>query len=456
MPTAAGALPPRGDEPGAPRRRVLLVTSCWSPAMIADMHRARHLAWELPRLGWAVEILAPDRAYLPAPWVDSDSAAFFPDRVPVHLVRPFMTRLFRALRVGNIGWRALVPMRRAGLGLLATGRFDLVYITTTQFPLFLLGPSWLRRAGVPYVLDLHDPCYRDSAGPPAWSARSLKGSLSRRLTRHVEARSVAAAAGLISVSPDYLETLARRYGHRLPVWGGAGRSSVIPFAALPQDFEVGRAGPSQRAATAGRPRIVYVGAGGPLMARAFALLCRVLAILRRDDPEALAGLRIELRGTMSGWRDGDRRHLAEVAEQHGIADLVEEDPRRISYRSSLELLLAADGALVLGVDEAGYTPSKLFSYAFAGRPLLGIFRRDSPAFVATREIPGLASTLWFEDEGEISVIEAVALVRDFLAAARRGTLEDRRSQLEPYLAPAMACRHAELFEVCLSAAKGKD
>ena len=33
--------------------------------MIADMHRARQLAWELPQLGWEVEILSPD-AKLPA------------------------------------------------------------------------------------------------------------------------------------------------------------------------------------------------------------------------------------------------------------------------------------------------------------------------------------------------------------------------------------------------------
>ncbi len=46
--------------------RVLIVTSTYAPAMIADMHRARHLAWELPKLGWQVEILAPDVSFQPA------------------------------------------------------------------------------------------------------------------------------------------------------------------------------------------------------------------------------------------------------------------------------------------------------------------------------------------------------------------------------------------------------
>ena len=37
------------------RRRVLIVVSAWCPAMLADMQRARLLAWELPKVGWDVE-----------------------------------------------------------------------------------------------------------------------------------------------------------------------------------------------------------------------------------------------------------------------------------------------------------------------------------------------------------------------------------------------------------------
>ena len=53
--------------------RVLIVTSTYAPAMIADMHRARQLAWELPKLGWQVEILTPDVSYQPASCRDDDS-----------------------------------------------------------------------------------------------------------------------------------------------------------------------------------------------------------------------------------------------------------------------------------------------------------------------------------------------------------------------------------------------
>ena len=148
--------------------RVLIVTSTYAPAMIADMHRARHLAWELPKLGWQAEILAPDMSYQPISCRDDDSGAFFAPDIPAHHVAEFLPRLCQRIGLGNIGWRALLPMARRGWQLLASKRFDLVYISTAQLPLFLLGPLWRRLTGVPYVLDLHDPGYRDDAEKPSW------------------------------------------------------------------------------------------------------------------------------------------------------------------------------------------------------------------------------------------------------------------------------------------------
>jgi hypothetical protein len=58
-------------------RRVLIVTNAYAPTMVADMQRARHLAWELPRFGWEVEILVPDGAFQPPSCLDRDSDAFF-------------------------------------------------------------------------------------------------------------------------------------------------------------------------------------------------------------------------------------------------------------------------------------------------------------------------------------------------------------------------------------------
>ena len=67
-------------------RRVLIVTSSYAPTMTADMQRARQLAWELPKLGWDVEILSPSTEYQHATCIDKDSAEFFSPHSTAHCV----------------------------------------------------------------------------------------------------------------------------------------------------------------------------------------------------------------------------------------------------------------------------------------------------------------------------------------------------------------------------------
>jgi Glycosyl transferase 4-like domain len=432
--------------------RVLIVTSTYAPAMIADMHRARHLAWELPKLGWQVEILAPDMSYQPASCRDDDSGAFFAPDIPAHQVSAFLPRLFRRIGLGNIGWRALLPTALRGLHLLASKRFDLVYISTAQLPLFLLGPLWRGLTGVPYVLDLHDPGYRDDAGKPSWLRSSLKYEMGRWLAKHIERHAVARTSAIVSVSASYVEALRQRHADTRAPWLDADRTAVIPFAVRAEDLDdAAQSAPHRGTETRNRARIVYVGAGGPVMARSFAVLCKTLVQLRHDRPTLIENVTIALSGTMLGWREGERCHLAEIARVHGLGDIVEENPRRLSYRRSLEELAGADGTLILGVDEQGYMPSKLFSYALSGRPLLACVHRDGPVCDALRREPALGHALWFSQTGDMPVDEAAAVAGGFLAEVIARRTFDRSARLRPFLAQAMAEQHAALFEACLKA-----
>jgi len=426
----------------ADRRRVLIVAGSYAPTMIADMHRARLLAWCLPDLGWDVEILCPDAGYQPPACLDPDSAEFFAPDIPVHAVPPRLAPAFRAMRVGGIGPRALVPMALAGRTLLQQRRYDLVYLSTAQVLLFLLGPLWRRRFGIPFVLDLHDPILPDDTDPRA----GLKHRLGRAVSRQVEATAVPSAAALIAVSQNYLDQLERRHAAADPAWLQPGRRAVVPFGFLPHDLEqVAQSAPQPDRAFG---EIVYVGAGGPIMARSFALMCRALAQVRAQRPELLARIRISLQGTGNAHGEGDT-HLAGIARAHGLGDVVDEDPARVTYRRSIERLLAADGTLILGVDDAGYVPSKLFTYAHAKRPILAALRRESPAAAALRAMPGLGHALWFADDAEIPPGEAAGIAAAFLEAVAARHRVDRDADLQPYSAHAMARRHAEVFEACL-------
>jgi hypothetical protein len=434
------------DTTSGPARRVLLVTGSYAPTMIADMQRARQLAWQLPEAGWEVEILCPGIGYQPPSCNDADSVKFFLTAVEVHSVPQRAAAFFRFFGIGNIGLRALVPLYFAGRKLLAARRFDLVYFSTAQFPLFLLGPSWRRRFKIPYVLDLHDPIDSGTAaGPIDWKRR-----LSQVFSRFIERRAVAAASGLIAVSPHYLALMQERYADKRPRWLKPDRQAAIPFAVSPRDLEEAGAGYDGSRDPGGARRIVYVGTGGTVMARSFQLLCQTLAALRQRQPQLLAHIRIELYGTASAITAETDTPLARIAGEFDVADLVREYPARVSYRRSLELLLQSDGALVLGVDDAGYMPSKFATYTYSGKPLLACLHRDGPAFALLREQPSLGHALWFSPTQEMPLADATAEVAAYLEEVRSGRTFARQAELAAYTAAAMAARHVQLFEACLA------
>jgi len=119
------------------------------------------------------------------------------------------------------------------------------------------------------------------------------------------------------------------------------------------------------------------------------------------------------------------------------------------------LLLESDGALILGVDDAGYMPSKLFMYACSGKPLLAVLRKDGPAFDQFHRNPTLGHALWFGQSGDVPLDAAADVLERFLGEVFRRQRIDRTVGLEPFLTRNMASRHVELFNsVCEFAMDG--
>jgi hypothetical protein len=422
-------------------RRVLIVTSSYAPTAIADMHRARHLAWELPSHGWDVEVLFPDQSFQRPEFTEPGASWLFAPQTSLHPVPQAGAALFSLAGMRSIGWRALWPLHHAGAHLLRSGRFDIVYITTGHFPLFALGARWTQRSRVPYVLDYHDPWIRPDAGRHT-TRSAMKRRIANGLAAPLEHRAVTQAAGLVSVSPVYLEELRERYG-ALPSLAPS-RCAAIPFAGSPHDFPPGEAARG----TGPERHIVYIGAGGSIMRRTFDAVCRATATVRRESPALLDNVRVTLIGTDGNWNEGDPRPLQELAASHGLGDVVTEEPRRVTYTAAMQRIAASDGLLVLGVDDVGYMPSKLFTYAVSGLPLLAALRADSPAapYFAGGNIGHLL------DVGGDSATERthVETMRAFLTGVQTRARYSRASSLEPFLAPAMAQRHARLFETVLA------
>ncbi len=408
------------------------------PTMLADMQRARMLAYDLPANGWDVEVLAPGVRFQRRAWIDDDVSTL-PPQVPIHEASPLRDGVFRALQVSSVGWRSFIPMLFLGCRILGKQRFDLVYITTTQFLLFCLGRIWKMLFRVPYALDFHDPWVRQGSRYVTVK-QHWKTWLASKIARTLEKFAVNGAAGIVSVSPNYLKQLQDR--HACAPGLQSGRSVVIPFAAMAQDLP--RA-VSLRAATAERT-IAYVGAGGSIMAKSFWRICELISQI---DPKVRHRLRIELFGTDSDWRPGTPKRLEGIAKEHGLDSLVSENPARITYTNTMQIISAADALLVLGVDDPAYMPSKLFLYALTGKPLLASLHAQSQANDYFRRLPGLGHLIHFEcAEPRPNDVETT---RSFIKEVVEQRMFDRRRLIASYLSPAAAQQHARFFEGLVAA-----
>lgn len=405
---------------------------------------------ELPACGWEPTVLAvrPEDCSQPR---DDWLLETLPPDLPVTRVRGIPERLTRLVRVGSISLRSRGALRRAGDRLLAGGGFDVVYFSTTQTGVLRLGPRWLDRFGVPFIVDLQDPWVNDyyaRTGTPPPGGR-LKYALATAGVRRDEARVLRRAAAVTTVSEAYLDDLARR--HR---WFSAKIGTTLPFGGAARDLDAARAaGVTQDLfdPTDGNMHWVCVGRSGEDMARSLRGLFREF---RRgldgvNEASPLRRTRMHFVGTdyAAGHRAQERARP--VAAEEGVADFVAERPRRVRYSVTLRCLADADGLLIPGSDDVGYTPSKLYPYLLAKKPTLAILAAGGPAAkVAADLLP------------EPPVTFAPETTDDDLAAVVRSVWIDRwaagsppppaSGELREHSAAAMTRRLAAAFNQALA------
>lgn len=447
--------------------RVLIVSPHFPPANGADMHRVRLLLPYFAEAGVHVEVLAvtPEHTNCPLdPWLE----AGLPPEVPVHRVRGLSRRWSRLPGLGTLGFRVYHALARAGDRLLSTGRFNLVYFSTTVFESFGLGPQWRNRHEVPYVLDYQDPWVNDyyrehpEVRPPGGR---LKFALADFLSRQWEPRVLRGCSGITSVSAAYPEQIARRYPWLAVVpcekqtdsdssdkcaWGNpaAAERKQLPFAVFPfpgdeRDFKrIHLEGGEQHALRRqdGVCHWVYVGVAPPSMK----LAIRAFFVALSSKRSSLGNLRLHFIGTSYAPAGEGTKMVEPLAKEYGLDDLVTEHTDRIPYAEALRCLNDADALIVPGSDDPGYTASKIYPYLLVGKPLLAVFHRNSSVIDLMSRVRGGVAIPFDDGEGVEVVAERIA--REwFDAGAWRVGSPLERGAFEPYTARAQAEKISGFF-----------
>ncbi|MFM8657101.1 MAG: hypothetical protein ACKOD5_08220, partial [Chthoniobacterales bacterium] len=284
---------------------------------------------------------------------------------------------------------ALPATQRAGDALLREKKFDLVYFSSTQWPVHLAGPHWKRRSGVPFAMDYQDPWVNDyyrrhpEVTPPGGR---LRYAAADALSRWTEPRVLRECSGYTLVSEAYPADLTRRYP-----WSATIPHVVMPFPGSERDFERVRSEDvrqTQFDPQDGKRHWVYVGRGGKDMETAAHALFRAVAEHARTSSGFRGQVVMHFIGTSYAPAGTGRATISPIAAEYGISEMVREHPDRIPYSETLRCLLDATSIIALGSNDASYTASKIYPCLLAGKPLLVVCHEQSGVVRLMEEVGG--------------------------------------------------------------------
>lgn len=431
------------------QRRLLIVAPHWPPINAPDLHRVRMSLSYYRECGWEPVVLcvhADDVVGTREP----DLELTVPSDIRIVRCRALALRWTRWIGLGNLGWRALGSLQRAGAALLRRERFDLVFFSTTQFLTFALGPVWKRRFRVPYVIDIQDPWrtdYYERPGAPR-PPGGQKYLLARMVARLLERPVYKHASGFISVSELYLTHLAIRYP-----WFAAKAQATIRFGASAADFARIREHPPGGPAfhrEPGKLLFLYTGASGPIMPHALNQLFGAFKAYGAMHPDRSARFHFHFYGTSYVQPGSGVPSVLPVAAEHGLTTQVTEIPHRLGHLESLALLHQADALLLLGSSDRAYSPSKLYPYYLSGKPILSVVFHDSYLETILEELNCSTVAAFAGGLPDDAAVEPIHRFLDLaLAGFPKEKMPARREEFfnQNFLAETLTRRQCELFDL---------
>jgi hypothetical protein len=353
-------------------KKLLIISPHFPPVNAADMQRVRQSLPFFAQNGWSPTVVAVDPGYVEMAQ-DAVLLKTIPEEIEVHHVGAFPVHLTRKLGLGNLGIRSLWYYYQWGKQHLSRKSFDLVYFSTTVFPVIALGRYWKKRYGIPFAVDIQDPWRNDYYLQFKPGERPSKFWFDYQLNKKMEAYTMPHAGGLISVSPGYIETLKKRYPvlDKIP-------SLTLTFGAADIDFKVLESVkiPNIYFKKGENINIVYVGVTPPPMAYTIRALFKSVSDNRKND-QLFSRIRFYFLGTSYAPKNLAAKTVMPLAKEFGIEDIVFEEAVRLPYFETLTIIREADFAIIPGTQDTDYTASKLYPYILAQINILAIFHKNS-------------------------------------------------------------------------------
>ena len=420
-------------------KKILIISPYFPPVNAADMQRVRMSLPYFSKFGWDTEVVAVDENYSDL-LKDELLLQSVPVEIKVHKVKALNKKWTSKLGLGSLALRSLPYFLKKVNLLLNTNKFHLIYFSTTQFPVCILGAYWKRKFKIPYVIDMQDPWHSNYYLDKPKGQRPKKYWFSYRLNKYLEPRAIKYVDGLIAVSENYISDLKDRYPKIRNV-----PSATITFGVFETDFEIAAVNKSKFDALL-LPEfinIVYIGRGGIDMHRAITPVFEALKKKKASQPQVVNKLKFYFIGTSYAVNGKGTPTILPLAKHYGVDDNVIEITDRISYYHTLATLQMADALFIPGSDDPKYTASKVYPYLLTRRPLLAIFNSQSSALNIMGEY-GVKHFYSFD-----KTIDLECQIDNFLNEIINGNLVQsayNNEAIKKYSAEIMTKRQCDLFD----------
>lgn len=354
-------------------KKLLIVAPHFAPVNTPDGQRARIMLPYFVEAGYQVTVLRVDPAFVSAN-LDEDLLQTVPDAVQLVSSSAFSPYgLVSALGIKGLALRSFYQLMKVGNDLLQREKFDVIYFSTTVYLSMLLGPYWKKKFNIPYVVDYHDPWRNDyysihRVPPPGGQ---FKFYIAQRIARIFEPSVLKHSAHITVVSKEYVRLIRDRYPEI-----SERRITYLPFGAPAEDFQVlkklklpHRIDPADT-----RVQVAYAGRVGQDMS---SILLKIFREIATWDENIRSGFHLSFWGTDYATGKRARSVVLPLARECGVEQCVSEHSERIPYFETLQLLKDADLLLLFGSEDKRYSPSKLYPYLLADKPLVVLTEHES-------------------------------------------------------------------------------
>lgn len=408
------------------------------------MQRIRMSLPFFSRFGWNASVVCVDPVFCE---VNKDPLLLetIPSEIPVYYIKPISKKWTAKFGLGSIALRSLNNYRKTVNAILKKEQFDLIYFSTTQFPVCILGNYWKKKFGIPYVIDMQDPWHSDYYMSKPKHERPPKYWFSYRLNKWLEPIAMKKTDGIIAVSQSYIDTLQERYPQLRQI-----PTRVITFGAFEVDFEIAKqskiSAPSiLKKKSVHEISIGYIGRGGYDMHDALTILFTAFKNGLELNPEYFERMRFYFIGTSYAKNGTGIPTITPLAERMRMTDYVEEKTDRLPFYQTLNTLKSFDILFICGSNDDKYTASKIYPYILAEKPLLSIFHPKSSAAKIIRECQA-GEVITFDEVSDVQMRKILNYLQNFDNLYTQYSSE----AFIPYSAKEMTRKQCELFNKSIS------